>query len=99
VFVSMDGPDHVSLFAYDNCTFIVQNFRSQAVNTRVSVARSTHLHDLLSGKTILPTADETSGDRRGGFGGRGFGGGTGIARTSFEVALPAHSFRVFQIPD
>ena len=64
VFVSLDALDHVSLFAYDNRTFIVQNFRSQAVNTRVSVARSTHLHDLLSGKTILPTIDETSGGRR-----------------------------------
>jgi hypothetical protein len=35
VFVSLDSPDHVSLFAYDNRTFIVQNFRSDRVTTRV----------------------------------------------------------------
>ena len=40
IFVSLDAPDHVSLFAYDNRTFIVQNFQSQPVSTRVSVARA-----------------------------------------------------------
>ena len=29
LFVSLDAPDHVSLFVYDNRTFIVQNFQSQ----------------------------------------------------------------------
>ena len=40
LFVSLDAPDHVSLFAYDNRTFIVQNFQSQPVTTRVFVAAS-----------------------------------------------------------
>ena len=48
VFVNLDAPDHVSLFAYDSRTFIVQNFRPQPVSTRVSVVRATRLHDLLS---------------------------------------------------
>ena len=90
LFVSLDAPDHVSLFAYDNRTFIVQNYQSQSVNTRVSVVRATRLRDLLTDQTL------TGGQGGGaGFpGGRGnFGGNNG---TPFEVAVPAHSFRVFQ---
>jgi uncharacterized membrane protein YgcG len=87
VFVSLDAPDHVSLFAYDNRTFIVQNFQPKPVSARVSVMRSTRLHDLLTGQTLAGS------EGRGGRGGRGgFGGGGGA---SFEVAVPAHSFRVF----
>ena len=39
LFVSLDAPDHVSLFVYDNRTFIVQNFQAKAVTTRVTCAR------------------------------------------------------------
>jgi hypothetical protein len=85
-FVSLDAPDHVSLFAYDNHTFIVQNFRPQPVNTRVLVARATRLHDLLSGETLAG-----SEDRRGG---RGEYGGA-IVGVSFQAPIPGHSFRVF----
>jgi len=97
VFVTLSSLDHVSLFAYDNRTFIVQNFQSQPVSTRVSVVRATELRDLLSGQTITSAqGGEAAGGGRGrgdGRGGRGgFGGGGG---TSFEVAVPAHSFRVF----
>jgi hypothetical protein len=88
VFVNLDAPDHVSLFAYDNHTFIVQNFRPQPVNTRVSIVRATRLHDLLSDQTLAGSED------RGGRGGRGGLGGGGL---SFEVAVPAHSFRAFQV--
>ena len=88
VFVSLDAPDHVSLFVYDNHTFIVQNFWPQPVNTRVLVARATRLHDLLSGE-ILAGSEE-----RGGRGGRGENGGTS-AEVSFQMPVPAHSFRVF----
>jgi hypothetical protein len=81
LFVSLDAPDHVSLFAYDNHTFIVQNFQSQPVAARVLVARATALRDLLSDQTIDPSSP-------------GGGGGGGAA---FELAVPAHSFRVFKV--
>jgi hypothetical protein len=90
VFVNLDAPHHVSLFAYDNRTFIVQNFQSQTVSARVSVTRATGLHDVLSGRTIA--AAQTGGNNFD-FGGRGGFGSTG---TAFEMAVPAHSFRVFQ---
>ncbi|MGA2257725.1 MAG: hypothetical protein ABSG53_23940, partial [Thermoguttaceae bacterium] len=92
LFVSLDSADHVSLFAYDNRTLIVQNFRSQPVNTRVSVVRATRLRDLLSDETLAEA--QSSGGAGGGPRGRGnFGGNNGMP---FEVAVPAHSFRVFQ---
>ena len=85
MFVSLDASDHVSLFAYDNHTFIVQNFRPQPVNTRVSVVRGTRLHDLLSDQTLAASENRAGRGDRGGFG----------AAASFEVPVPAHSFRVF----
>jgi len=102
LFVSLDAPDHVSLFAYDNRTFIVQNFRAQGVTVRVSVTQAARLKDLLSDETISSggASRGAGAGRRGGFGG-GFGGGgrgglTGNGGTSFEISIPGHSFRVFQ---
>ncbi|MGO8835940.1 MAG: hypothetical protein ACLQAH_12845 [Limisphaerales bacterium] len=97
LFVSLDSPDHVSLFAYDNRTFIVQNFRSQPVTVRVLVVHATSLRDLLSGEKIAAVPDGAdnadSGRPRFG-GGRGNFGGAG--GTPFEVVVSGHSFRVFQ---
>jgi hypothetical protein len=95
LFVSLDAPDHVSLFAYDNRTFIVQNFRNDAVTTRATVTQATRLRDLLTDQTLAPGAGTGRGMGMGvGMGaGRGARGGPGGA--SFEVPLPAHSFRVF----
>ncbi|MGO9109057.1 MAG: hypothetical protein ACLP9L_07475, partial [Thermoguttaceae bacterium] len=92
VFVSLDAVDHVSLFAYDNRTFIVQNFRSQPVSGRVSVVRATHLRDLLTDQTL--TGRQAGGGGVAGPSGRRYLGGNNGTR--FEVTVPAHSFRVFQ---
>jgi hypothetical protein len=98
LFVTLDAPDHVSLFAYDNGTFIVQNFRGEPVTARMGVREATRLRDLLTDQTLEPE----SGGRRGfgmgmamGMGGRrgergGFGGGA-----PFEAPVAGHSFRVF----
>lgn len=94
LFVRLDAPDHVSLFAYDNRTFIVQNFQPQPVATRVFVTDARRLHDLLTGQALA--ASQTSEGFGGGFGrGRGGRGQLGGEGPSFEVAVPAHSFRVF----
>ena len=92
VFVSLEGPDHVSLFAYDNRTFIVQNYQAQAVSPRVRVVRATRLRDLLTGQTLDAAPGGEAGFGGGGWGARGFAGSGGKA---FELTLPAHSFRVF----
>jgi hypothetical protein len=91
MFVRLEAPHHVSLFAYDNRTFIVQNFQPQPVNTRVSLLRGTRLHDLLGGQTIAATQNAAPGFGFGGGARGGFGGGG----PSFAVPVPAHSFRVF----
>jgi hypothetical protein len=84
VFVSLDAPDHVGLFAYDNRTFIVQNFQAQPVSARASVARATRLTDLLTGQSLAGSESRGGPPARGGQGG-------GL----FEMTVPAHSFRVF----
>ena len=93
LFVSLDAPDHVSLFAYDNRTFIVQNFTAQPVTARASVVRATRLRDLQTGETVASTGGDGGGARFGG-GGRGNLGGNGGA--SFPITVPGHSFRAFQ---
>lgn len=92
IFVSLDAPDHVSLFVYDNKTFIVQNFQSQSVSTRASVSGATRLRDLLTNETI--TAGQGLG--RGFGGGRGGRGGNAGGSVSFDISVPGHSFHVFQ---
>jgi hypothetical protein len=104
MFVTLDAPDHVSLFVYDNRTFIVQNFQTKAVTTRIT-ARATALRDLLTDKTVAASAGGgadgagVAGATRGGRAGRGGGrrgGAAGGGGSSFEVPVAAHSFRVFQ---
>ena len=98
--VSLEAPDHVSLFVYDNRTFIVQNFQGQPVDTRVTVAEAGRIRDLL---TDLLISGQTGGRGRGrgvggpmmgGMAGRGASGRSG-SQASFNVTVPGHSFRVF----
>jgi hypothetical protein len=90
MFVTLDAPHHVSLFAYDNRTFIVQNYQAQEVSARVSVPNATQVRDLLTGQTVTATQGAAMGF---GAGARGRGAVSG-GRT-FETPVPAHSFRVF----
>ncbi len=99
MFVSLDAPDHVSLFAYDNKTFIVQNFQSQPVSTRVSVTGATRLHDLLTDETItsgqgLVVVLELVGVDLAAAGVDA--AEIPLAALSFDISVPGHSFRVFQ---
>ncbi len=87
-YVRVESPGDVSLFVYDNDTFLVESFRPESVDVRVSMDRQyTGLRDLLSG-------DEIPGKAGSGTPGGGFGTGGGI-RTIFPVTLKPHSFRVF----
>ena len=100
LFVSINAPDHVSLFAYDNKTFIIQNFQSQSVSAQVTVKDAANLRDLLTDQKITSGGGARRGMRGGMMGGMmgGFGGmrgGTGSGK-SFSVSVPGHSFRVFK---
>lgn len=82
--VRLDAPSRVSLFAYDNGTFIVQSFRQEASTVGVSVAGAkTQIRDLLTGENIQASGPGT-GDRL-----------ATAGRSEFSVQIPPHSYRVF----
>jgi hypothetical protein len=93
MYVNLEAPTNVSLFAYDNRTFIVQNFQSQPVSARASVVDAKGLRDVLTGEAVVAAQSSAPS-----LGARGFGRGNvaGPSRTVFEVKIPAHSFRVFR---
>jgi hypothetical protein len=103
---TLDAPDHVCLFTYDNKTLIVQNFRAEPVTARVAVQQATRLRDLVTDQTLTSGAGGRGiggmgamgamGGGMGGMGGTGArGGAAGAARTTFDVPVAGHSFRVF----
>jgi hypothetical protein len=62
LFVTIEAPAQVSLFVYDNATFVVESFLPHATVVRmVTDARFTKLHDLVSGWEVLgqKRGDET----------------------------------------
>lgn len=88
-----NAPAFVSLFAYDNNTFIVESFLNEA--TRVSVTLKpglTKVRDLISEQEFSAAGGGFGGGRGFGGGGRRGGGGGGA---SVEVPIPPHSYRVF----
>jgi len=88
LFVRVDGPAQVSLFAYDNNTFIVESFLPETVDVGLAVDRRfSKLRDLLSG-------DELSGEASSG---RSMTGppGAGGGRVVFRTQIKPHSYRVF----
>jgi hypothetical protein len=91
-----DAPAQVSLFAYDNHTFIVQSFLPSEVTVAVSVVGTTGtITDLVSGQTVsrAPVSAPAAGAGRGGRGGGR--GGSGGPRTTYSITIPPHSYRAF----
>ena len=53
LFVSLDAPDHVSLFVYDNDKFIVESFAEEPVQARiVTDKRIAKLRDIETGEEL-----------------------------------------------
>lgn len=89
--VRLDGPARVTLFAYDNHTFIVESYLDTPADVNVSViGNSTQLKNLvtddeLDGQSaLLPRWRRDAGDEN---------------RVSFKVHLPPHSYQVFQVEE
>jgi len=81
--VRMQGPANVSLFIYDNNTFIVESFSDEDVDITVQCQTEGALKDLLSGEDVngsrvMQWGRSTSNER------------------SFRVHLKPHSYRVFK---
>jgi hypothetical protein len=88
LFVRVESPGDVSLFIYDNDTFIVESFLPEPVNVQVSL-------DPKYSKIRELTSDQIISGQSGMSGGFGFFGGGGSKRMQFPVTIKPHSYRVF----
>jgi hypothetical protein len=87
--VRAESPGDVSLFIYDNNTFIVESFLPESAGIRISLdPRFAKILDLLTGEELTGQA----GDSSGGF---GFMGSGGNKRTFIPINIKPHSYRVF----
>ncbi len=81
--VQVEGPAKVSIFAYDNGTFIVESFRDEACEVTVVATGASQLVDLVSGEKLSGSAHPSRYP-------------TETASVSFPMKLAPHSYRVFQ---
>ncbi|MGD0383712.1 MAG: hypothetical protein ABSA77_09335 [Thermoguttaceae bacterium] len=82
--VRVEGPSGVSLFVYDNDTFIVESFLPHTVEVKIVVNKGiATLNDLMDGRGL------------GGFPGRGMTGQPRGDKVVFETFIAPHSYRVF----
>jgi hypothetical protein len=88
--VRVDGLGQVALFAYDNNTFIVESYLSQPTDVTVSLNGGFNkIKNLLTGEVLSgqnPEGGHEAWPRT-----------TGENREIFNVQLPPHSYRVFQM--
>jgi hypothetical protein len=91
LFVRVESAGDVSLFVYDNNTFIVESFLPESADARISLdAKFSKLRDLVTGEEI--SAQPAPKSFAGGFGGFGGGGGN---RAVCSMQIKPHSYRVF----
>jgi len=86
-----DAPAQVSLFAYDNNTFVVQSFLPAPTTVTVSLQGNFGtITDMVSNQSIARSPAPAGGGR--GPGGRG---ASVPAGTPFSITIPPHSYRAF----
>jgi hypothetical protein len=85
--VKLEAPGKVSLFVYDNGTFIVHNFRDEPVNAAVSLRAGATLSDLATGEKLATTARAQAARF----------GAPAVQSAAARFALAPHSFRAFRI--
>lgn len=81
--VRIEGPAKVSLFAYDNGTFIVESFRDEPAAVTVLATNATGLTDMVTGQRIEGTAHKPRHPAE-------------PPTTAYTVTLAPHSYRAFQ---
>jgi len=82
--VRIEAPSKVSLFTYDNSTFIVESFRDEAVDVTALVANASSLTDMVSNEKLAGTARKPRNPAE-------------SATMAFQMKIPPHSYRVFEI--
>ena len=86
--VYLEGPSQVSLFTYDNGTFVAHSFQDKPVEVAF-VFQGKRLTDIGSGEKLAGASRPempVNGHPR-----------TGRQETVVKVTLPPHSFRAFRI--
>jgi hypothetical protein len=87
--VRIDAPAQVSLFAYDNGTFVVQSFRPDAVDVSISIAGANgKLRNIVSNEMPVAEVQAAAGRQT---------GPQAMPRRSFKVRIAAHSYAAFAI--
>ena len=85
----LEAPSKVSLFLYDNGTFIVENFRDEAVTIRVRAKEGINtIVDLLNGAIIEKLPETNTAFNRRAF--------ADDKNNIFRITLLPHSYRVFE---
>jgi hypothetical protein len=86
--IRMEGASQVSLFVYDNNTFIVESFLPESTTMKIDInGKTNEITDILTNEKI-PGVQQVSAP---------VWGREKEEVSSFEVKLNPHSFRVFQI--
>src|SRR5262245_51373221 len=86
--VKLEAPGKVSLFVYDNGTFIVHNFRDTPVDAAVALrAGVTEIGDLLSGGKLAATERKEAARF----------GAAPVASSVAKFTIGPHSFRAFKV--
>ena len=87
--MQLDAPAKVSLFAYDNDTFVVESYLDKPAQVTVTVAgTSQRIRNLATGEVVEGAASAVTSSV-----GRGR---TAPAHTDFRVEIPPHSFVAFE---
>jgi hypothetical protein len=90
--VVLDGPGQISLFAYDNNSFVVESFLSTPAYVTVGVAGGfSRLRDVMTGQTIEGQAPPA----RLGPTTRGSQSPPGLPRFTFTLQIKPHSYEAF----
>ena len=82
--VRIEAPSKVSIFAYDNGTFIVESFRDEAAPITVLATGAKSLTDLAGGWTLSGASQKPRHPGE-------------PATTAFNLNMAPHSYRVFQV--
>lgn len=84
--VSIDAPAKVSLFAYDNHSFVVESYLDAPAKVTIAMAgTSAKLRNLATGEELTGAPPESHGLRR----------AHAPQRTEFKIEVPPHSFVAF----
>jgi hypothetical protein len=81
--VQIDAPSKVSLFAYDNHTFVVESYLDQPAQVTVSTQMGARLRNLVSGQIVQ------------GKPATGKGHGNAPQLSEFQIEVAPHSFAAF----